>query len=343
MVPARDGDHVLRDLFEPLGYAVEIDRPLLNAGFPEWEDAPNVTLGLRGVVRVRDLLAHLTVLIPVLDDAKHYFVGEDETDKLLRRGEGWLQAHPLRETITKRYLRHRRTLVDDAVARLTELDDRPAESEPAEASLPVVRLHDQRLAAAVDVLRESGARRVLDLGCGEGRLLQLLREIPQFTEIVGVDVSHQALARAARALDVDDSGPKPHDRIKLLHGALTYRDPRLAGYDAAAAIEVIEHLDPWRIAAFSRVVFGEARPGMVVVTTPNADYNVRFPDLDAGALRHSDHRFEWTRAEFRAWCESVCAAWGYQVRIHPIGPLDEEAGAPLQMAVFSRHGGEGAA
>ena len=183
--------------------------------------------------------------------------------------------------------------------------------------MPDVRLHDQRLAAAVDVLRASGAKRVLDLGCGEGRLLQLLREVPQFTEIVGVDISHQALERAARALDMEGLGPTQRDRIKLLHGALTYRDPRLAGYDAAAAIEVIEHLDPWRIAAFSRVVFGEARPGIVVVTTPNADFNVRFPDFAAGALRHADHRFEWTRAEFSEWCDSVCASWGYHVLIQP--------------------------
>jgi len=337
VVPARDGDDALRCLFEPLGYSVSIERPELDPRFPLWGESPHVTLGLRGDVRLRDLLTHLTVLIPVLDDAKHYFVGDDEIDKLLRRGEGWLAAHPEREMITRRYLRHRRSLVDAAVSRLRELDDLPTEIEAEAPEQRFQRLHELRLVAAVDALRASGARRVLDLGCGEGRLVRMLRDDPHFAEIVGVDVSQVALERAARVQQRERAGANVPDRVTLLHGALTYRDARLAGFDAAAVIEVIEHLDPWRVGAFTRVLFGETRPRTVVVTTPNAEYNVRFPDLVLGGMRHADHRFEWTRVEFAAWGEAACRDWGYRVRFEPVGPEDPDVGAPSQMAVFSRH------
>lgn len=345
VVAARDGDDAVRALFEPLGYEVGIDRPPLDGRFPEWGPSPYVTLNLRGTVRLRDLLAHLTVLIPVLDDAKHYFVGDDEIEKLLRRGEGWLPAHPARELITRRYLRHRRGLVDAAVARLAEIDDGSAEPESGPTETRAGRLHDLRLVMAAEAIRASGARRVLDLGCGEGRLLALLRDTPQFTEIVGMDASHHALDRAARALGGTVLTPSlagispADDRIKLLHGALTYRDARLVGFDAAAVVEVIEHLDPWRLDVFTGLLFGEMRPGTAVVTTPNAEFNVRFPDLAPGGMRHADHRFEWTRSEFRAWCEVAGERWKYAVEIEPVGPDDPQIGPPSQMAVFARRDG----
>jgi 3' terminal RNA ribose 2'-O-methyltransferase Hen1 len=114
-----------------------------------------------------------------------------------------------------------------------------------------------------------------------------------------------------------------------------YRDKRLSGYDAAAVVEVIEHLDPPRLAAFERVVFEFARPGTVIVTTPNAEYNVKFDNLAAGHLRHHDHRFEWTRLEFQAWAERIADQFRYRVRFLPIGTEDATVGAPTQMAVFS--------
>jgi 3' terminal RNA ribose 2'-O-methyltransferase Hen1 len=186
------------------------------------------------------------------------------------------------------------------------------------------------------VLKESGARRVLDLGCGEGRLLEMLLSDRQFSEIVGMDVSLASLDRARRRLRLERLPPLVAERLTLLHGSLLYRDRRLEGFDAAAVVEVIEHLDAPRLAAFERTLFGLARPGTVVVTTPNREYNALFPTLPEGRMRHRDHRFEWTRAEFGAWAERVASDNGYAVRVASLGPEDETHGAPSQMATFTR-------
>jgi 3' terminal RNA ribose 2'-O-methyltransferase Hen1 len=285
------------------------------------------------------------VLIPVLDDEKHYWVGDDEVEKLIRHGEGWLAAHPERELITRRYLKHQRSLVRDAVARIVteeagDVDDAiPAARDAEEGSLErPINLNDQRLATVLGALRASGAGSVLDLGCGEGRLLRLLLDDRQFTRIVGMDVSHRALEIAVDRLKLDRMPPMQRERIELLHGSLMYRDHRLAGFDAAAVVEVIEHLDPPRLAAFERVAFEFARPGTVVVTTPNAEYNVRWESLPAGRFRHRDHRFEWTREQFQGWATGIAERFGYQVRFATVGPVDPEVGSPTQMGIFTRTG-----
>jgi 3' terminal RNA ribose 2'-O-methyltransferase Hen1 len=321
----------VRSLFEPLGYETEVTEHVLDPAFPDWGDSPYVTLTLRARCRLADLLSHLYVLVPVLDDRKHYWVEEPEIEKLLRRGEGWLAGHPARDVITSRYLRHQRSLTRAALERLVS-EEETAE-EPAE---PPLRLHEQRLATVVDAVRRSGATRVLDLGCGEGRLLRLLLEERQLTEIVGVDVSSRALETASRRLAFDRRPDRQRARIRLLHGSLVYRDERLAGFDAAAVVEVVEHLDPWRLEAFERAVFEAARPTTVVVTTPNSDYNARFATLAAGSFRHEDHRFEWTRAELRAWAARVGERHGYATTFSGIGDEDPEVGAPTQMMVFER-------
>ncbi|HYW08785.1 MAG TPA: hypothetical protein VE913_17620, partial [Longimicrobium sp.] len=134
----------------------------------------------------------------------------------------------------------------------------------------------------------------------------------------------------------DTMQPRHRERIRLIHGSLMYRDPRIAGFDAAAVVEVIEHLDPPRLRAFERVVFEFARPGTVVLTTPNRDYNTVWPTLPAGEFRHGDHRFEWSRAEFGSWAGEIAERFGYEVRILPVGPEDPRLGAPTQMGVFTR-------
>ncbi|MGI9121534.1 MAG: 3' terminal RNA ribose 2'-O-methyltransferase Hen1, partial [Rubrobacter sp.] len=307
----------------------------LDEEFPEWGESRYFTVGLSGEVRLQDLLSHLYVLVPVLDDDKHYWVGDDEVDKLLERGGEWLAAHPEREVIAKRYLKHQRTLSNEALSRLIEEEDVGLEREE-EALEEIITLGEQRIGAVAAALKNSGARRVLDLGCGEGRLLGALLQERSFEEIVGVDVSVRSLKRARDRLRVDRLPPMQQSRLKLFQGPLLYRDRRLAGYDAAAVVEVIEHLDPPRLAAFERVLFGFARPGTVVLTTPNAEYNANFESLPAGEFRHRDHRFEWNREEFRAWSNGVAENFGYGVRYLPVGSEDEAVGPPTQMAVFER-------
>jgi 3' terminal RNA ribose 2'-O-methyltransferase Hen1 len=271
----------------------------------------------------------------VLDNDKHYWVSDDEVDKLLRHGEGWLGTHPERENIARRYLKHQGKLARSALAQLLDEDAGNADEESVRVenvSEERVRLNDQRLAAVHAALKANGARRVLDLGCGEGKLLRLLLQDADFAEIVGVDVSPRVLEIARMRLDrlpFDVQG-----RCRLLHGSLMYRDSRLSGYDAAAVVEVIEHLDPPRLAAFERVLFEFARPRIIVLTTPNAEYNVRFEGLAAGAFRHKDHRFEWTRTQFQEWANGMAQRFGYTVRFAPVGPEDEVVGSPTQMGVF---------
>lgn len=343
VLPVSGGERLLRALFEPLGYRVEATRHALDPVFTAWGDSPYYDVTLHHRVRLCDLLRHLTVLVPVLDDEKHYWVGDDEVDKLVRRGEGWLAAHPLKEQITRRYLKHRRSLADEAMRRLGD-DDAAAEVEATEAAARPLEdaletpltLADVRMEAVLEALRRHGARRVADLGCGEGRLLRALLRDPSFESILGMDVSMGALERASSRLHLDTMAPTQRARIELAPGSMTYRDARLSGFDALCLVEVIEHVDASRLGALERVVFEFAAPRCVVVTTPNAEYNVRFPSLAAGQMRHGDHRFEWSRAEFDAWANGVAARHGYAVELVGVGPVDAELGAPTQMGVFTR-------
>jgi SAM-dependent methyltransferase len=502
-LPARGGPGLVTRLFTPLGWTVTAEPVPLDDTFPEWGDSRYVRLVLEGRLRLAEALCHLYVLLPVLDDAKHYWVAPDEVDKLLRAGEGWLSGHPEEALITSRYLARRWSLTRQArerleLLRLAESDDSgveeidnavedapddedltgavPAAAAPAggppaapdpdpceaavaaphaagpphadpdaagpvfadldaaglspadlDAAGPVLpdldaagpppagqapaggtpaaggrpagpdetagdhtgpgpsgenrsgnedaaqnrtgddgtgphptseartgphltaedrtgqhpaapappSLGVQRRAAILKELRAAGAARVLDLGCGQGQLVQELLKDSRFTEIVGVDVSMRALAVATRRLRLDRMGERQAERVRLLQGSLAYTDRRLKGYDAAVLCEVIEHLDLPRLPALEYAVFGAARPRTVLVTTPNVEYNVRWESLPAGQARHGDHRFEWTRGEFSGWAQKVAARHGYGVHFVPIGPDDPEVGPPTQMAVFT--------
>jgi 3' terminal RNA ribose 2'-O-methyltransferase Hen1 len=345
VVPVRGGEALLRSLFEPLGYAVAAEGVPLDPAVPRWGASRYLDVRLAATAVLQDVLQHLFVLLPVLDDDKHHWVGDDEVDKLLRRGGAWLAGHPQRELIARRYLRHDHRLTRDALARLVAADegttDDPDEVAAArdgeeEAIERPVRLNDQRLDAVTAALEAAGARRVVDLGCGPGSLVRALLRAHWVDRVVGVDVSWRALEVAAKRLRLHEMPPRQRERVDLWQGALTYRDKRLREFDAAAVVEVVEHLDPPRLTAFERALFGDARPATVVVTTPNVEYNARFEGLADGRLRHRDHRFEWTRAEFAAWCDGVCERHGYTATRSGIGPDDEELGAPTQMAVFRR-------
>lgn len=340
VLPCRGGEEFLNGVFEPLGYEVESVRHPLDERFPEWGTSPYFSVSLAKTTTVSELLSHLYVLIPVFDNQKHYYVGQAELEKLLRRGEGWLAAHPMREAITRRYLKYRRTLAQQALARLAE-EDQPDETIVETKSRNIeellekpISLNEQRLGAVLSALKASGAKRLLDLGCGEGKLLRELLKEKQFEEIVGMDVSVRSLEIAKARLRLDDLPTRQKDRIRLMHGSLMYRDKRLNGFDAAAVVEVIEHFDPPRLAAFERVLFEFARPATVVLSTPNREYNMMWDTLGPDKLRHDDHRFEWTRAEFQAWANDISQRFGYSVRFLPVGPEDEKVGPPTQMGVF---------
>ncbi|MGP3956405.1 3' terminal RNA ribose 2'-O-methyltransferase Hen1 [Nonomuraea sp. 3N208] len=395
-LPCRGGPDLARRLFEPLGWEVEAQALPLDEGFPEWGESRYVRLTLRGAALLSDALNHLYVLLPVLDDGKHYWIAPDEVDKLIRAGEGWLRGHPERGLIARRYLGRRWALARTALARLAELGDETEEQlEPAvaedappeetaademaaaeaeahatttaptapDAAFPLDApaatpaqdaaagalaavgpakgaeakakpLNLQRRETVLRVLEELGAASVIDLGCGQGELVGALLARPRFARVAGVDVSSMALTIAARKLRLDRMPDAKRARLTLFQGALTYTDKRLKGYDAAVLMEVIEHVDPPRLTALERVVFGHAKPMHVLVTTPNIEHNVRYEFLTG--LRHPDHRFEWTRAEFAAWATRVAAEHGYQVTFEPVGDDDPEVGPPTQMGVFTR-------
>ncbi|HVN07864.1 MAG TPA: 3' terminal RNA ribose 2'-O-methyltransferase Hen1 [Patescibacteria group bacterium] len=341
VLPCRGGEPLLRRLFEPLGYEVQAARLPLDPKFPEWGESSYFAVTFRATLRLSQLLTHFYVLVPVLDDDKHYWVTDAEVEKLLRHGEGWLREHPERELIANRYLKHQRRLAREVLTRLIG-DEEPeadeiaaAHTQEEEAIEKPISLAAQRIGTVIAALRNCGAHRVLDLGCGEGRLLRELLKEKAFTEIAGLDVSHRALEIASQKLRLEDMPAHQKGRIRLLHGSLTYRDKRLEGYDAATVVEVIEHLDPPRLAAFERVLFEFARPQTIVMTTPNVEYNVRFETLPAGKLRHKDHRFEWTRAQFQSWASAVAGRFGYSVGFVPVGPQDPALGSPTQMGIFN--------
>jgi 3' terminal RNA ribose 2'-O-methyltransferase Hen1 len=355
-LPVRGDADLIERLFVPLGYRYSIAAVPLDEAMPQWGESPYITLRLEATCRLADLLSHLYVLIPVLDLQKHYYIDAEEIDKLLAKGGTWLPAHPDRDLIARRYLKRTPALAKQAIARLAEADTQEVDAtadapstvdadgviesakNAAEGQLEKpLRLHEARLDRVVEVLKASGSRRVVDLGCGTGKLLKRLMADRQFAEILGVDVGVQDLERAAQRLRIEGLSEGQRARIRLVQGALTYRDRRIEGFDAAAMVEVIEHIAPDRLRSVERVIFEFARPGLLVVTTPNREYNAKFVGMKPGQLRHPDHRFEWTRAEFQAWVDRITSQFEYAAQIASVGDEDATLGAPTQMAIFQRH------
>ena len=342
VLPCRGGEAFLRRLFEPLGYSVSASRTILDEAFPEWGESSYYTVEIYKETTLFELLNHLYVLVPVLDNQKHYYVDRSEIDKLIKHGEGWLANHPEKEQIARRYLRNRTSYTREALERLTDVN--PAEAEGTEEPSPTpeedvetsIHLNEERLGTVLSVLKSVKAENVVDLGCGEGRLLQLLLKEKQFRKILGLDVSIRSLEIASDRLHLQDLPPMQKERIQLIHGSLMYRDRRIEGFDAAAVVEVIEHFDEPRLKAFERVVFEFAKPRTVILTTPNREYNALWPKVGPDRLRHGDHRFEWTRNEFSEWAGRISGHFGYTVRFIPVGSEMKDIGPPTQMAIFSR-------
>lgn len=334
VLPVRGGETLLRHLFEPLGYTVTARKHLLDESFPAWGESRYFTVTLQHTITLQQLLQHLYVLIPVCDNDKHYWIGAHEVEKLLEKGKDWLSRHPSKELITMRYLKHQKSLANQALEVL--LKDEAETPEDTEAA-PVQKgtMHSVRLEAVKEALVQSGARTVVDLGCGEGKLLKLLLAEKQFELLVGMDVSYRSLDIAKDKLKTDRMSPKQQQRIQLIQGSLTYRDKRIEGCEGAALVEVIEHLDEPRLAQLEKVVFLFAKPQVAVVTTPNAEYNIKFTREPEMKMRHSDHRFEWTRKQFEDWGNRIAGLYSYKVVYRPIGEEDPEVGALSQMAVFT--------
>lgn len=349
-IPApQGGEGLIRRLFEPLGYKVSVVRHTLDAQFPQWGQSRYYTVTLEHTLTLQNLLTHLYVLIPTLDNDKHYFITASEIDKLLSKGQGWLNNHPEKEQISSRYLGNFKSLTQTAIERLSAENPNSAPAHQhsdlfidetllqKEQKLYKQSLHKLRLEKVKEQLILSGAEKVLDLGCGEGKLLQLLIKEKQFTQITGMDVSYQELIRAKEKLHYDNMAAIQKERVKLFQGSLTYRDQRLQHYDAAAIVEVIEHMELNRLPAFEKAIFGVARPTTVVLTTPNQEYNSVYENLNPNAMRHNDHRFEWTRAEFQDWAKKVGLEFSYTVEFFSIGDMHPDFGASCQMAVFTHH------
>lgn len=328
----KGGELLIRKLFEPLGYTVGLEQYILDEKFTDWGKSKYFTLTLSHTTTLKELLSHLYVLIPALGNDKHYFVNKGEIEKLLEKGKDWLPAHPEKEQITKRYLINLRSLTRQALEQLAE-DEEKGEKTIVDKQKKVT-LHQKRLELVLEQVKKTEAEKVIDLGCGEGKLLKMLLKDRQFKQITGMDISYQSLSRAKERMYWEEMSPKQKERIQLFQGALTYKDKRWEGYDVATVVEVIEHLDPHRLNSFERTLFEFAQPKTVVLTTPNREYNVLFEGMEAGRFRHSDHRFEWTRSEFETWANAVAKRNRYQVDFLPIGDIDEKVGAPSQMAIF---------
>ena len=349
MLPCRGTEDLPKEIFEPLGYTVETRSAVLDEKFPEWGDSSYIDLTLAGTVTLSALLNHLYVLIPVFDKKKHYYVSEDDIEKLMKHGEGWLAGHPARNKIVNRYFVMKRGFAHKAIDRLIESepvdtedlnedeeDSAAGERVPDEVREKRISLNTRRLEAVRNAVVESGASSVIDLGCGECRLTSMLLEEPQLRRVCAADVAVRVLEKAKRNLRYDKMPPYKKNKLTLMQASLTYKDPRFSGFDTACVVEVIEHLDPQRIPAFERVVFEFASPRTVIVTTPNREYNAHYEWLAEGAMRHDDHRFEWSREEFEKWTEHICGTFGYTVERSEIGDADEEFGAPTQMGVFRK-------
>ncbi|EGC01267.1 3' terminal RNA ribose 2'-O-methyltransferase Hen1 [Ruminococcus albus] len=336
-----NGDTELaKQLFEPLGYRVTVSRTQLDEKFPEWGSSPYIDLTISGKVKLSELLNHIYVLIPVFDKQKHYYMAEDEIKKLLEHGEGWLADHPQKEKITRRYFTARKSYARRAMDILNENEGADTVEEEQETPEKEVftPLNTQRMETVRDAVLASGAASVIDLGCGECRLTSLLLNEQQIRRVAACDVSVSVLEKAAQRLHLDRMQPARRNKLTLMQASLTYRDKRFEGYDCACVVEVIEHIEPMRIPAFERAVFEFAAPRTVILTTPNREYNANYEHMEENALRHGDHRFEWTREEFRAWTEHICEKFGYSCEISGIGTNDEKLGTPTQMAVFTKAG-----
>lgn len=216
-------------------------------------------------------------------------------------------------------------------------------------------LCDQRYSLALALLemeREEGLHSLLDLGCNNCRFLTLAKELPYLSHLAGVDLDPEVLANVVerhrlRPLAADFLGG-PHARstplsLQLVLGSVCDSAAAEAwqGVEAVTALELIEHLHPEDIGQFSHTVFGVIEPKLVILSTPNSDFNPLFPNWEEGTLRHWDHKFEWSREEFREWVSNVVGLYPqYDVEFNGVGfweDFEYSNGPASQFAIFRRN------
>jgi 3' terminal RNA ribose 2'-O-methyltransferase Hen1 len=317
----------LEALFAPMGYTVKMEYG--ESFIREKSSAKFITL--IGNQTLQNALKHLSILIPVIDNYKHYYIDERELEKLDRYGEGWLENHPLKALILRRSLRFQKMI---SQSKFYEKETRTVEKY----EIPKVRLNDLRYEAIINYIKALPKNEsIVDLGAGEGKLSVKLGFIEGVQEILSVEPSNKARLKAMERFE-QIKEKQGFVEPKSVPGSLYYFDERLINKDVMILCEVIEHIEEYRLARVFETIFKDYRPNVLILTTPNQEYNVIY-DMDE-KMRHHDHRFEWTRAEFREKCEAWLSSYPYQVSFQGIGEEHPTFGQPTQMAIFTREEGE---
>lgn len=317
-------DQQLKDLFEPMGYQVDIERPEIHYSFQLKESSTVRTLTLTGYQTLQNSLRHLFVLIPVIDNYKHYFIDEKEIEKLERYGDGWLEEHPMREMIYRQALRFKE---------IYSLVESPNTEEKPEEPVRKVRLNEMRYEKIVETAKLLKPNSIVDFGSGEGKLAVQLGFINGVQEVLAVEPSQAATLKAVKRFE------KVKDRSSFIEpttlwGSLFYYDERLKGKDLIILCEVIEHIDAQRLPKAFDTILNLYAPESLIITTPNQEYNEIYDMEDH--FRHDDHRFEWTRQEFQEWCKARNHLDLYELEFSGIGEENLNQGFPTQMCVFKR-------
>jgi 3' terminal RNA ribose 2'-O-methyltransferase Hen1 len=316
-------DHELAELFEPIGYQVDIQRGV--SVLREKSSARFVTIS--GSQTVQNALKHVSILIPVIDNYKHYFLDEREVEKLDRYGEGWLESHPLKQLIVKRALRFNALISQSKYFGKKQHTSNQNENRR-------IRLNDIRYEAILKVIQSLEHKEtIVDLGAGEGKLSVQLGFLGGVKEILSIEPSNKSRIKAIERFEQVNT-KEAYVEPKSLAGSLFYFDSRLQNKDIIILCEVIEHIDEERLPKIFETILNDYRPKTFIVTTPNKEYNILYEMSEN--LRHDDHRFEWTRAEFFQMMREWSAKSPYQISIQGIGEEHSEYGHPTQMAIFRR-------
>lgn len=324
-------NHELAGLFEPLGYELTIEngKVLLPASFAKKSSAKFITL--KANQTIQDCFRHLFVLIPVMDQYKHYYIDEKEVDKLKRYGEGWLSFHPKRNEIIKESL-----IFSDLIEKSRLIESKPSKEKQA----PLTKkksLNQWRYEKIIETVKGLPHNsRIVDMGAGEGKLTAQLGFIRGIEELVAVEPSEREQLKAKKRIEALVG--KPDFLLPTFKwGSLFYYDSELEKKDIFILCEVIEHIDENRLGKIFDTIFTKYKPYHVIVTTPNQDYNAVY-DMNE-AKRHSDHRFEWTQQQFKEWTKYWESHANYKAQIDGIGEYVEGYGYPTQMVIFSQKRG----